>query len=167
MQHLRAAFDPELFRREGHRIVDLLADQLAASANAEGPVLPWVPPAAELAHWERRMDAPNQSVADFVAEFAARSIHLHHPHYVGHQVCAPAPAAALAGLAAELLNNGMAVYEMGPAANALERWIIRRTCATLGLAPGDGYLTSGGTLATLTALLAARTRMLGDRKSVV
>jgi L-2,4-diaminobutyrate decarboxylase len=162
MQHLRAAFDPELFRREGHRVVDLLADQLAASAKAEGPVLPWTPPAQELAHWERRMDAPHEGVAEFIAEFAARSIRLHHPHYMGHQVCAPAPAAALAGLAAELLNNGMAVYEMGPAANALERWIIRRTCAVLGLAPGDGYLTSGGTLATLTALLAARTRMLGE-----
>ena len=39
---------------------------------------------------------------------------------MGHQVCAPAPTVALAGLAAELLNNGMAVYEMGPAATTLD-----------------------------------------------
>lgn len=162
MQTLRSAFDPAGFREEGHRVIDLLADLLAAAGAAEGKVLPWSSPAEEFAHWERRMREPRQRVADFVEEFAARSIKLHHPHYMGHQVCAPAPGAALAGLASELLNNGMAVYEMGPAANALERWIIRETCAALGLAPGDGFLTSGGTLAALTALLAARSRVIGD-----
>jgi L-2,4-diaminobutyrate decarboxylase len=162
MQTLRSAFDPAGFREEGHRVIDLLADLLAAAGAAESKVLPWASPADEFAHWERRMREPHQRVADFVGEFAARSIKLHHPHYMGHQVCAPAPGAALAGLASELLNNGMAVYEMGPAANALERWIIRETCAALGLAPGDGFLTSGGTLAALTALLAARSRIIGD-----
>lgn len=108
------------------------------------------------------MAAPLQPVADFVAEFAERSIQIHHPRYMGHQVCAPAPAAALAGLAVELLNNGMAVHEMGPAATALERWIVQRTAAQLGLPDGDGFLTSGGTLAMLTALLGARSRQLGE-----
>jgi L-2,4-diaminobutyrate decarboxylase len=162
MQTLRAAFDSEHFRQEGHLVVDQLADLLALTGAGQGSVLPWTPPPEELAHWERRMAEPPQGVAEFIAEFTTRSIKLHHPHYMGHQVCAPLPAAALAGLATELLNNGMAVYEMGPAATALERWIVRRTCDALGLVPGDGFLTSGGTLATLTALLAARTRMLGE-----
>ena len=166
MQSLHKAFDPERFRKEGHRIVDFLADLLAAEASATGQVLPWNSPSAELAHWEKRMaDAP-QNVSDFIAEVAAHSIKLHHPHYMGHQVCAPVPAAALAGLASELLNNGMAVYEMGPAATALERWIIHQTCKAVGFAGGDGFLTSGGTLATLTALLAARSKILGDDANV-
>ena len=93
-----------------------------------------------------RMNGEPQEVADFLAEFAARSIQIHHPHYMGHQVCAPAPAAVLAGFAAELLNNGMAIYEMGPAATALERWVIQRTATKLGFPDGDGFLTSGGTL---------------------
>jgi L-2,4-diaminobutyrate decarboxylase len=162
MKSLGPAFDPERFRQEGHRVIDQLADLLKRTAAGEGAVLPWHPPSEEQAHWDRRMAAPRESVAEFLGEFAARSIKLHHPHYVGHQVCAPVPAAALAGLAAELLNNGMAVYEMGPAATALERWIIRQTCAAIGFAQGDGFLTSGGTLAALTALLAARARMLGE-----
>ncbi len=162
MKTLQAAFDPESFRTQGHRLVDALADRLAASQRGEGNVCSTVVPADELAHWETRMNAEPQDVADFLAEFAARSIQLHHPHYMGHQVSVPAPAAALAGLAAELLNNGMAVYEMGPAATALERWIVRRTAAALGFPEGDGFLTSGGTLAMLTALLAARARQLGE-----
>ena len=161
MSKLSSAFDPESFRREGHQVVDQLADLLGKLKNGEGPVLPWHAPADELAHWQQRMAEPEQGVADFLQEFADRSIKLHHPHYVGHQVCAPAPAAALAGLASELLNNGMAIYEMGPAASALERWIIRQTCDAMGFPQGDGFLTSGGTLATLTALLAARGRRLG------
>jgi L-2,4-diaminobutyrate decarboxylase len=162
MTPLLTAFDPETFRAQGHRLVDALADRLTTSLAGKGDVCSTVAPGDEFAHWEARMNAVPQEVADFLAEFAARSIQIHHPQYMGHQVCAPAPAAALAGLAAELLNNGMAVYEMGPAATALERWIIQRTAARLGFAKGDGFLTSGGTLAMLTALLGARARQLGE-----
>ena len=162
MSTLHSAFDPEAFRAQGHRLVDALADRLASVRRGDGDVCSKIAPADELAHWEARMNAEPQEVADFLAEFAARSIQIHHPHYMGHQVSAPAPAAALAGLAAELLNNGMAVYEMGPAATALERWIIQRTAAKLGFPQGDGFLTSGGTLAMLTALLGARARQLGE-----
>ncbi len=162
MNPLDAAFDPETFRAQGHRLVDALADRLASSLGGNGDVCSTVPPADEFAHWQSRMNAEPQPVSEFLAEFAARSIQIHHPHYMGHQVCAPAPAAALAGLAAELLNNGMAVYEMGPAATALERWVIQRTAARFGFAEGDGFLTSGGTLAMLTALLGARARQLGE-----
>ncbi len=162
MNPLRDAFDPEIFRAQGHRLIDALADRLTRAQAAEGDVCSKVAPADELAHWQARMAAGPQPVAEFLEEFAARSIQLHHPHYMGHQVCSPAPAAALAGLAAELLNNGMAVYEMGPAATALERWIIGQTATRLGFAEGDGFLTSGGTLAMLTALLAARARQIGE-----
>lgn len=161
MSSLHAAFDPEKFRADGHRIVDLLADALKVELRGDGAVLPWFTPAEQLEYWEQRMEKPREELADFLAAFVERSIKIHHPRYMGHQVCAPLPAAALAGLAAELLNNGMAVYEMGPAATALERWVLRRTCTAFGFASGDGFLTSGGTIATLTALLAARGRMLG------
>ncbi len=161
MSPLEAAFDPERFRRDGHAVVDLLAGLLADAQARRGAVLPPVDPAGELAHWRRRMAEPPGALVDFLREFAARSIQLHHPRYVGHQVCAPAPAAALAGLASELLNNAMGVYEMGPAANALERWVVEATAGLLGWPAGAGFLTSGGTLANLTALLAARNRRLG------
>ncbi|NJO92940.1 MAG: pyridoxal-dependent decarboxylase, partial [Chloroflexia bacterium] len=70
---------------------------------------------------------------------------------------APVPISALAGLLSSVLNNGMAVYEMGPAANALERWIVKQFAQKLGFDENAyGLLTSGGTLATLTALLTAR-----------
>ena len=52
---VRAAFDPERFRRDGQAIVGLLADHLArAQAGGDGapmPVLPWLAPDASVAHW--------------------------------------------------------------------------------------------------------------------
>ena len=162
MKLLGPAFDPESFRSQGHLLVDVLADHLAASFDGKGPVYPGNPPAAELAFWAERMQKAPESLTSFLKDFVARSIHLHHPLYMGHQVCAPAPAAALAGLTAELLNNGMAVFEMGPAGAALEKIVINHTASKLGMPDGDGFLTSGGTLGMLTALLGARARQIGD-----
>jgi L-2,4-diaminobutyrate decarboxylase len=77
-------------------------------------------------------------------------------------VAPPLPLAALCDLAADMLNNGMAVYEMGQGGTAMELHVIRWMCDTLGLGPeAGGVLTSGGTLATLTALLAMRQARAG------
>lgn len=162
MNLLEPAFDPESFRSQGHLLIDALADHLGKTLAEQGSVCPSASPSEEIAYWEDRFQAGPEKLVDFLEAFAARSIQLHHPRYMGHQVCAPAPAAALAGLAAELLNNGMAVYEMGPAASALEKLILRKTASLMGMPDGDGFLTSGGTLGMLTALLAARARKLGD-----
>jgi L-2,4-diaminobutyrate decarboxylase len=151
---LDRAYDPEAFRALGHRMIDLLADHLAGVPD--GPVLPWIPPDEAVAAWP----PPTGGGADPV-ELARRvlagSIRLHHPRYVGHQVTAPLPAAALCDLVAALANNGMAVYEMGATGVALEQAVIRWMAGALGLPAGaDGVLTSGGSAGNLTALLAMR-----------
>ena len=43
-QRIAAAYDPELLREAGHRLADLLADQLARAERSEGAVLPWAEP---------------------------------------------------------------------------------------------------------------------------
>ncbi|EAU68582.1 L-2,4-diaminobutyrate decarboxylase [Stigmatella aurantiaca DW4/3-1] len=90
------------------------------------------------------------------------SNHLHHPRYIGHQVTAPLPVASLCDLVSSLLNNGMAVYEMGPASSAMEHSVLRWMAGQLGLPEGSGgVLTSGGSAGNLTALLAARQARAG------
>jgi L-2,4-diaminobutyrate decarboxylase len=78
---------------------------------------------------------------------------------MGHQLPPVLPLAALADLLSSLLNNSVAVYEMGQAGTQIERQVIRWLCASVGWdQDSDGVLTSGGSLGNLTALLAARNR---------
>jgi len=161
---LRAAYDPERFRADGHRLIDTLADFLArAESRDDAPVLPWVEPARAVERW--RADYREEGSGDLVAELGraiAGSIRLHHPRYLGHQVPPPLPGAALADLVAALLNNGMAVFEMGPTAVPAEIAVVRWMATQLGMGPhAGGIITSGGSLGNLTALLAARQARAG------
>lgn len=161
---LAAAYDAERFRRQGHQLVDQLADYLARASRAEGlPVLPWAPPEENLERFPGRFpEEPSGELTPFMERVLGNSNHLHHPRYVGHQVSAPLPLAALCDFVSSLLNNGMAVYEMGPAVTAMETQVLRWMAGQLGLpAKAGGVLTSGGSVGNLTALLAARQARAG------
>ena len=81
---------------------------------------------------------------------------------MGHQVPPPLPGAVLAEMASAIVNNGMAVYEMGPASVPIELAVIDWMSAQLGLPAGaGGVLTSGGSVGNLTALLAMRQARAG------
>ena len=161
---VRAAFDAGLFRDQGHALIDQLADYLGrTTAGGSVPVLPWVEPAVQLERWPGRFpEEPSGGLEELVSKVLAASHHIHHPRYIGHQVTAPAPLIALTGLVGSLLNNSMAVYEMGPASTAMERRVVAWMAAQLGFGAGaDGVLTSGGSVGNLTALLAARQARAG------
>jgi L-2,4-diaminobutyrate decarboxylase len=87
-----------------------------------------------------------------------RGQNLHHPRYIGHQVPASLPLAALFDLVGSATNQVMAIYEMGPWASAVERAVVDLVGAAIGY-PAEtfaGLCTLGGSLANLTALLTAR-----------
>jgi L-2,4-diaminobutyrate decarboxylase len=154
------AYDAEEFRRLGHELIDLCADYLRRAQARSMPVLTHSSPEGAVARWTRSFSSgvlPGVDVVELMARVIRESNHLHHPRYVGHQVTAPLPIAALADMVAALLNNGMAVFEMGPASTAMERQVIAWMNGQLGFPAGaDGFLTSGGSAGNLTALLAAR-----------
>lgn len=98
-----------------------------------------------------------QILARLRTDVIAQSNHLYHPRYVGHQVSAPLPAAVWTESLIGALNQSVAVFEMSPAATVIETQVIRWMCELAGYGAGaGGTLTSGGTEATQTALLAAR-----------
>ena len=156
MQNIKKAYDAEHFRESGHQLIELLADYLAkATTGAKMPVLPWWEIGDAQANWETHLKstAPEELFEKTLRE----SIHIHHPNYMGHQISPAAPMAALAGLVSDFLNNGMGVYEMGIVGSTLDRLVIRAVAEQMGFDDqADGVMTSGGTMANVTALLTAR-----------
>jgi len=156
MSTIEKAFSAEDFRKYGHELIDLLANHL--ENVSEEKTFPHQAPNEALDFWESDFKKPlSENPNDVFSEILNKSVKLHHPHYMGHQVTPPAPLAALAGAFTGFVNNGMALYEMGMAATPIERIVTDFIAQKIGYEPnGNGFLTSGGTIATLTAILAAR-----------
>lgn len=153
---LRKAYDPEEFRSMAHQLVDQLADHLGNTIYEKSEkTISWNTPKDEHEFWTDYLK--NGDAKDLFPEVLNHTIHIHHPKYMGHQVAPPLPITSLSAMVASVLNNGMAVYEMGMAPTAMERIITDFICKKIGYdSQSNGFLTSGGTLANLTALLSAR-----------
>jgi L-2,4-diaminobutyrate decarboxylase len=165
---IAAAYDPNALETAGTRLMSVLADHMRRVQARDANSLNWAEPeslirtAKELMR-ERPGDIAN-GVAGLAKECLARGHNLHHPHYMGHQVPASVPLAALFDMIGSATNQVMAIYEMGPWATAVERAVVAAVGERLGFAAGSfaGLVTSGGSLANLTALLTARNVVLKD-----
>lgn len=161
-EKLKKIYSSSEFNKIGHELVDLLTKYIEESTSGKAKVMNWKDPEDQLKSW-KSFDLSDRDPIKVFEEIINYSNRIHSPRYIGHQVCPPAPISALAGLFGELLNNGMAIYEMGPAVTAIERIIIELISERIGYdADGDGFITSGGTVGNLTALLAARQNAVDD-----
>ena len=150
---------PDASRRFAHDLVDLLFDHVERIESR--PVVEWMP-LAELRELVRIDGDPAEPLQ--LAQLVTRySNQLHHPSYLGHQVCPPIYDSAVADLLISFLNNSTAVFEMSPIGTAIEKEIVR-WLANLAGYPGtaEGTAVSGGSAANLTGLMAARARWNAD-----
>lgn len=87
----------------------------------------------------------------------------YHPMYMGHQTSAPLPVGVWMESVIGALNQSLAVWEMSPTATMIEHRIVGWLAALAGFGDGaGGTMTSGGTEANFTALLAARNAAIPD-----
>lgn len=85
----------------------------------------------------------------------------YHPMYMGHQTSAPLPIGIWMESIIGALNQSLAVWEMSPTASMIEHQIVGWLSKLAGYGAGSGgTMTSGGTEANFTALLAARNAAL-------
>lgn len=170
---ISAAYDPRLLESAGHEMIDLLVSQLETCQQSVGNVLNWNSPRENVAEAARLLatgnnDGEQQSLSDRVRLLAqtmlARGQNLQDPRYIGHQVPASVPLAGLFDAIGAITNSVMAVYEMGPWATACEISLVEEIGKLIGYEEGtfSGFITHGGSLANLTALLTARNVALGE-----
>ncbi|MFN8861517.1 MAG: pyridoxal phosphate-dependent decarboxylase family protein [Gemmatimonas sp.] len=146
-------------------ILALAAEYLTETRSGEGPVSTWHSAeviADRLAAPLPRRARPLADVARRLSSLLLQDVNrLAHPMYIGHQVSAPLPAAVWTDAVVSAFNQSMAVREMSPSFTPLEHQVIEWMTDLVGWdARAGGTMTSGGTEATFTALLAARARVL-------
>lgn len=157
---LPPALDPEDFRSLGHAAVDLLADTLAGLSA--GPVFQPLSPDRRDVLREAALPAeglaPEAILARFREEVLPFPMGNGHPRFFGWVNSPPAPL----GIVAELLAAGMNPSCAGGdhAAVYLEHAVLRWLEELVGfpVEGAGGLLVSGGSMASLTALAAARHR---------
>ena len=102
---------------------------------------------------------PDEDLAEAFARFSDRltdNFPFFHPRYVGQMLKPPHPAAVLGYVTAMLVNPNNHALDGGPATAAMEKEVVARLAAMVGLPQHLGHLTSSGTIANLEALYVAR-----------
>jgi L-2,4-diaminobutyrate decarboxylase len=151
------------YRLAAHAAVDVIADHVASCEEGLGPATVLPDPDSlsaqlDVDRWIREGGMGAAELAPWLRCYLENTVRLHHPGELIHQVGVPSTGAAIADLVHGATNNPMAIYEMGAAGALIEHEIIRWMVRKLGFdaSTAGGVLTHGGSLANLTALLAAR-----------
>jgi L-2,4-diaminobutyrate decarboxylase len=167
------------FTSDASIITAALDDYYQESLSGQKPVINQAPMARlveylGLAKHVRDGGLTGEKLSAFLSEYLSTATRLHSPAYLGHQVAVPHYAGALGSLVDGFTNNAMAIYEMGPGAASIEYFMINWLLEKAGWQPaplnpsasnrdeayGAGVLTNGGSLANLTALIAARSKLV-------
>lgn len=91
------------------------------------------------------------------------SRHNGHPRFFGYVASPATPAGAFADLIASALNTNVTSWRSTPSATEIERTVVRWLGALIGYSDkAHGLLTSGGSMANMTALLIAQRTRSGD-----
>lgn len=162
---LEDLFDADRFASYATLAVDRLADHLA-DQSIRGLAL--TDPAQVLAAAAKltRGGTPDdpelhqQKLAEIIDLYARTGIQVYSPGYMGRQFSGPFPVTAVIDLVSAVLTQPASFYEAGQLPNVVERIMAGELNRFLGF-PADRFTmvtTSGGSLANLTALLAARNR---------
>ncbi len=162
------------FTIDGKQVLTALDRYLEESRQAEKPVIhqetiETIHEQLNLAAIFREGGLSGNRLDRFLSSYLDNTTRLHHPGYLAHQVGNPHPLAALGSFIDGVTNNAMAIYEMGPAAAAIEFFMVNQLLDRVGWAQmpfdtkerltfdhGAGVLTHGGSLANMTALMTAR-----------
>jgi aromatic-L-amino-acid decarboxylase len=156
---------PEAFRAVGHRLVDRIADFLAALPGRR------VTPAETADALRDRLgqralpesgEPPEALLDEAVDLLVGHSLFNGHPRFWAYITSSAAPIGALADLLAASVNPNVGSWSLSPMATLIEEQAIRWIAELMGYPAGsDGLLVSGGNMANMVGFWAARTAVAG------
>lgn len=153
----------ELSEREIRESAGLLADSILVyqSSVADRPVLPQV----DVDAMEKILTAPipdegvplQSLIEEFNQVIVPNSTHIAHPRFLAYVTGSASGVAPFAEAFTAMIDQNGGIWQLGPAANAVEQRVVGWLAGMFGW-PEDtpGLLVSGGSMANLVALTAAR-----------
>jgi glutamate/tyrosine decarboxylase-like PLP-dependent enzyme len=158
--------DAEAFRAAGHRLIDQIAERLAAIPG--GPVTHDTSPSALRAAIGVGGPLPERGAdPGAILDRATRLLFEHglfnaHPRFFGYITAPPAPIGILGDLLAAAANPNCGSWTLSPAATEIEVETVRWIAELIGY-PADcgGLLVSGGNMANFVCFFAARAARSG------
>lgn len=157
----RDAYDPQLFR-EGAETALALLDEHLRDSSTRG--LDLTDPRTLLGQATAIMGSDDQrrfehsKLAAIIDLYIRTGIQVHSPGYMGRQFSGVVPLAGVIDFVSSVLNQPSSFYEAAQLPNVAERIMADELNRFIGWEPDTFAMvtTSGGSLANLTALLAAR-----------
>jgi L-2,4-diaminobutyrate decarboxylase len=165
------------FKTDAEIVVQALNDFYDQSISGQEPVIRQPPMSALIADMElsslvRDGGLSGEKLAQFIDKYLSAITRIYHPANIAHQQAVPHYMAALAGLVDNFVSSDGSIYEFGPASVSIEYFLVNWLLEKVGWQPaplnpkraaegihGGGILTHGGSIANLTALIAARTQI--------
>jgi glutamate/tyrosine decarboxylase-like PLP-dependent enzyme len=158
--------DADEFRRAGHSLVDSIATFL--ESVPERPVTHGESPEQIRSALDAAAHLPHAgSDAAALLHDAARLLYEHsllngHPRFFGYITSSPAPIGILADLLAAAVNPNVGAWRLSPMASEIEAQTIRWIAELVGYPTScGGLLVSGGNMANIVGLFAARAAAAG------
>ncbi|MGC5568630.1 pyridoxal phosphate-dependent decarboxylase family protein [Streptomyces sp. FR-108] len=159
------AFDVQLFRENTEsvlaRLEKHLADQSIRGLELADPSqLTSMARALMTTEHEKPAAFDEAKLSAIVDLYIRTGIQVHSPGYMGRQFSGVVPLSGVIDFVSSVVNQPSSFYEAGQLPNVVERIMAEELNRFIGFRPGtfDMVTTSGGSLANLTALLAARNR---------
>jgi len=158
-------FDPETHRKAGRLLGEFLADYEVDVSNR--PVFPKINREAMRAILDEPLPDEGRSIEELFTEFkdivVPNSTQVAHPRFIPYVLPSPNGISAFADALAGALNQNCNLWTLSPAANAIEQRVITWFHELFAFPKeSGGIITSGGSMANLTALAIARDRCLGN-----
>ncbi len=160
------AMDRATFRTLGHQLVEQVAAMLESVPGR--PVTPDESPSVIRDALDLNGPLPEAGcdaaklLSDLPARLFEHSLFNAHPRFFGYITAPPAPIGILGDFLASALNANVGAWTLSPAATEVERQTVRWIAELIGFPAGSGgLLVSGGNMANIVGLLAARAARAG------
>jgi glutamate/tyrosine decarboxylase-like PLP-dependent enzyme len=149
---------PEELRDLSSRVNELVLHYFSEIVNL--PVFPATVGGDTLAQVGATLEAEGEPLERLINDcdtILKNSRHNGHPRFFGYVASPATPVGAFADLIASTLNSNVTSWRSGPAATEIERTVVRWLGSLIGYdEDARGLLTSGGSMANMTALLIAQ-----------